>query len=145
METQHNHLIICISALSNFNPTAAGKGLVGSSDLDIHMVKPSVDKRHLLIEITYILTVYCSSPTVFLRRVSSKRLNLSSSQPQSRYDDDRTKLLLLLLLLCAMTRINNNNHMEEAYQSRYHNCLVGSHDYLLLFTPSCCSEGFYDF
>ena len=29
-------------------------------------------------------------------------------------------------------------------QSRSHNYLVGSHDYLLLFTPSCCSECFYD-
>ena len=29
-------------------------------------------------------------------------------------------------------------------QSWYHNCLVGSHDCLLLFTPSCCSECFYD-
>ena len=25
-----------------------------------------------------------------------------------------------------------------------HNCLVGSHACLLLFTPSCCSEWFYD-
>ena len=29
-------------------------------------------------------------------------------------------------------------------QSRSHNCLVGSHECLLLFTPSCCSECFYD-
>ena len=28
METPHSHLIICISALSNFNPTSARKGLV---------------------------------------------------------------------------------------------------------------------
>ena len=28
METTHIHLIICISALSNFNPTLASKGLV---------------------------------------------------------------------------------------------------------------------
>ena len=31
------------------------------------------------------------------------------------------------------------NHMEEAY-SRV--CLVGSHECLLLHTPSCCSECF---
>ena len=25
-----------------------------------------------------------------------------------------------------------------------HNCFIGSHECLLLFTPSCCSECFYD-
>ena len=29
-------------------------------------------------------------------------------------------------------------------QSRSHNHFVGSHECLLLFTPSCCSECFYD-
>ena len=29
-------------------------------------------------------------------------------------------------------------------QSRSHHCLVGSHECLLLFAPSCCSECFYD-
>ena len=29
-------------------------------------------------------------------------------------------------------------------QSRSHDCLIGSHECLLLFTPSCCSECFYD-
>ena len=29
-------------------------------------------------------------------------------------------------------------------QSRSHNCFIGSHECLLLFTPSCCSECFYD-
>ena len=29
-------------------------------------------------------------------------------------------------------------------QSWSHNCLVGSHECLLLFTPSCYSECFYD-
>ena len=28
-------------------------------------------------------------------------------------------------------------------QSRSHNCLVGSHECLLMFTPSCCSECFW--
>ena len=35
------------------------------------------------------------------------------------------------------------DHTEEAY-SRAHNCFIGSHECLLLFTPSCCSECFYD-
>ena len=29
-------------------------------------------------------------------------------------------------------------------QSRSHDCLIGIHECLLLFTPSCCSECFYD-
>ena len=29
-------------------------------------------------------------------------------------------------------------------QSRSHNCFIGSHECLLLFTPSCCGECFYD-
>ena len=29
-------------------------------------------------------------------------------------------------------------------QSRSHNCFLGSHECLLLFTSSCCSEYFYD-
>ena len=37
------------------------------------------------------------------------------------------------------------DHTEEAYsQSRSHNCFIGSHECLLLFTPSCCGECFYD-
>ena len=28
-------------------------------------------------------------------------------------------------------------------QSRSHDCLIGSHECLLLFTPSCCCECFY--
>ena len=36
------------------------------------------------------------------------------------------------------------DHTEEAYSSRSHNCFIGSHEYLLLFTLSCCSECFYD-
>ena len=30
-------------------------------------------------------------------------------------------------------------------QSRSHDCLIGSHECLLLFTPSCCYECFYHF
>ena len=33
------------------------------------------------------------------------------------------------------------DHTEEAYSS---NCFIGSHECLLLFTPSCCIECFYD-
>ena len=29
-------------------------------------------------------------------------------------------------------------------QSQSHNCFVGSHECLLLFTPFCCDECFYD-
>ena len=37
------------------------------------------------------------------------------------------------------------DHTEEGIlQSRSHNCFIGSHECLLLFTPSCCSECFYD-
>ena len=32
---------------------------------------------------------------------------------------------------------------RSIFQSRSHNCLVGSHECLRLFTPSCCSECFY--
>ena len=28
-------------------------------------------------------------------------------------------------------------------QNRSHGCLVGSHEYLLLFTPSCCGDLFF--
>ena len=30
-------------------------------------------------------------------------------------------------------------------QNRSHDCLIGSHKCLLLFTPSCCGECFYHF
>ena len=33
------------------------------------------------------------------------------------------------------------DHTEEAYsRAGSHNCFIGSHECLLLFTPSCCSE-----
>ena len=32
------------------------------------------------------------------------------------------------------------DNMEEAYSRAGHNCLIGSDECLLLFTPSCCSE-----
>ena len=45
-----------------------------------------------------------------------------------------------LLMLVEDAR---GDHMEEAYSStRSHNYLIGAHECLLLFTPSCCSECF---
>ena len=35
-------------------------------------------------------------------------------------------------------------YVRVMLQSGAHNCLVGSYEGLLLFTPSCCSECFYD-
>ena len=35
------------------------------------------------------------------------------------------------------------DHMEDILQIRSHNCLVGSHEYLLLHTPPCCDECLY--
>ena len=35
-------------------------------------------------------------------------------------------------------------YIRGILQSRSHNCFIGSHECLLLFTPSCCSECFYD-
>ena len=34
--------------------------------------------------------------------------------------------------------------VEDAIGDRSHNCFIGNHECLLLFTPSCCSECFYD-
>ena len=36
------------------------------------------------------------------------------------------------------------DHTEEAYSRAGLNCFIGSHECLLMFTPSCCSECFYD-
>ena len=39
---------------------------------------------------------------------------------------------------------NRPPYRRGILQSRSHNCFIGSHECLLLFTPSCCSECFYD-
>ena len=39
---------------------------------------------------------------------------------------------------------NRRPYRTGILQSRSHNCFIGSHECLLLFTPSCCSECFYD-
>ena len=39
---------------------------------------------------------------------------------------------------------NRRPYRRGILQSRSHNCFIGSHECLLLFTPSCCRECFYD-
>ena len=51
-------------------------------------------------------------------------------------------------LTCSLLMLvedSRGDHMEEAstLQSWSHGCLIGSHECLLLFTPSCCGEYFY--
>ena len=43
-----------------------------------------------------------------------------------------------------MRGCNRRRYRRGILQSRSHNCFIGSHECLLLFTPSCCSECFYD-
>ena len=38
---------------------------------------------------------------------------------------------------------NRQPYRRGILQSRSHNCFIGSHECLLLFTPSCCSECFF--
>ena len=39
---------------------------------------------------------------------------------------------------------NRRPYRRGILQSRSHNCFIGSHECLLLFTPSCCSECYVD-
>ena len=39
---------------------------------------------------------------------------------------------------------NRRPYRRGILQNRTHNCFIGSHECLLLFTPPCCSECFYD-
>ena len=39
---------------------------------------------------------------------------------------------------------NRRPYRRGILQSRSHNCFIGSHECLLLFNPSSCSECFYD-
>ena len=39
---------------------------------------------------------------------------------------------------------NRRPYRRGILQSRSDNCFIGSYECLLLFTPSCCSECFYD-
>ena len=52
-----------------------------------------------------------------------------------------------LCMTCSLLMVVGDvrgDHIEEALlQSRSHNCIVYSHECLLLFTTSCCSECLY--
>ena len=39
---------------------------------------------------------------------------------------------------------NRRPYKRGILQSRSHNCFIGSHECLILITPSCCSECLYD-
>ena len=39
---------------------------------------------------------------------------------------------------------NRRPYRRGILKSRSHNCFIGSHECLLLFSPSCCTECFYD-
>ena len=49
-------------------------------------------------------------------------------------------------MICSLVMLVEDargDYMEEAYsRAGLMNCLIGSHECLLLFTPSCCSECF---
>ena len=47
-----------------------------------------------------------------------------------------------LLMLVEDARGDRRSYRRGIFQSRSHNCFIGSHE--CLFTPSCCSECFYD-
>ena len=46
-----------------------------------------------------------------------------------------------LCMTCSLLMLVED--ARDILQSRFHDCLVGSHECLLLFTPSCCGECFY--
>ena len=48
------------------------------------------------------------------------------------------------LLMLVKDAIGDRPYRRGILHSRSHNCFIGSHECLLLFTPSCCSECFYD-
>ena len=54
------------------------------------------------------------------------------------------KILHDLQLVNAGRGCNRQPYRRGIFQSRSHNCFIGSHECLLLFTPSCCSECIYD-
>ena len=59
-----------------------------------------------------------------------------------------TVLNAAFCMTCSLSMLVEDargDHMEEAYsRAGLHNCFIGSHECFLLFTPSCCSECFYD-
>ena len=56
----------------------------------------------------------------------------------------RISVQLDLQFVNAGRGCNRRPNRRGILQSRSHNCFIGSHECLLLFTPSCCSECFYD-
>ena len=51
---------------------------------------------------------------------------------------------LLMLVEAPMFSKFRRPYRRGILQSRSHNCFIGSQECLFLFTPSCCSECFYD-
>ena len=53
-----------------------------------------------------------------------------------------------LCMTCSLLMLVEDaigDHTEKASsRAGLNNCFIGSHECLLLFTPSCCSECFYD-
>ena len=47
-------------------------------------------------------------------------------------------------MTCIMLMLGRP-YVRDILQSRSHDCFIGSHECLLLFTPSCCGECFYHF
>ena len=56
--------------------------------------------------------------------------------------------MLRFCMTCSLLMLVEDaigDHTEEAYsRAGLINCFIGSHECLLLFTPSCCGECFYD-
>ena len=50
---------------------------------------------------------------------------------------------LLEMLMLVEAEISDHMEEEVLLQSRSHDFLIGSHECLLMFTPSCCCECFY--
>ena len=82
--------------ISNYNTNVCMTRGQGSSDLGLHVVEPSGNKRRLQIEITFILTVCCSSQRVSCQLVVVELILNSTTKPVRRRLD-RTKLLLFLM------------------------------------------------
>ena len=58
--------------------------------------------------------------------------------------------MLYVCVLCAsyglflmLVEDARGDHMEGILQSRFYDFLIGSHECLLLFSPSCCGQCFY--
>ena len=60
------------------------------------------------------------------------------------YGSSQCRVLHDLQFVNAGRGCNRRPYIRGILQSRSHNCFIGSHECLLLFTPSCCSECIYD-